>query len=101
MSDADRRRLRHFKDLLQEFHRGSIGFDQLTNKLEGLLEGFDGAESNLVKSLHTAWENLEVALAVALDRGIELPSIRDESVATTISHMNSLIDTSDIDLAND
>ena len=97
--ERERRQVCLMQERIEEFRAGSIPLARLISDLEGLLEARTRASRSWIGEFRSAWGDLEVPYAVALDRLTPIPDARDPTVADGLLALDELVASALADLA--
>ncbi len=89
--ERERRQLRLMDERIEQFRNGSLSLARLISDLEGLLEARTLASDQWVDDFRSAWADLEIPYAVALDRLTPIPDAHDPTIADGLFDLDRLI----------
>jgi hypothetical protein len=89
--ERERRQLVLMQGRIAGFRSGDVSLGGLISDLEGLLEARALASEQWVDDFRSAWGDLEISYAVALDRLTPIPDAHDPVVADGLFDLDALI----------
>lgn len=89
--DRELRQLRLMEDRLRAFARGELAIGPTIADLEGLLWALQQTPEAWRDQFREEWGELEIAYAVALDRGLPVPDATDPTIRGSVDAMIVLI----------
>ena len=90
-SDREQRQLDLMLDRISQFRRQELTIKQAVNDLEALLYELEESEEAWRDAYLEHWGVLEVSFALALDRGLPMPTAEDWAIAEAWGAMEQLI----------
>jgi hypothetical protein len=99
MIERERRQLTMMNEQILRFRSGDLSLGRLIADLEGLLAALTFATDEWIDDFWSAWGDLEIPYAVALDRLTPIPDARDPNVADGLFELDVLIRQAIADLA--
>ena len=76
---------------IEQFRRATLPLSKLISDLEGLLEARTLATEEWIDDFRSAWGDLEMPYAIALDRLTAIPDAHDPTVADGLLDLDELI----------
>lgn len=89
--ERERRQLVLMRECIARFQSGGVSFGRLISDLEGLLEARERASEQWIDDFRSAWGDLEIPYAVALDRLTAIPDAHDPVVGDGFFDLDALI----------
>lgn len=89
--ERERRQLVLMQERIDGFRSGDVSLWGLIGDLEGLLGARALATEQWVDDFRSAWGDLEISYAVALDRLTPIPDAHDPGVADGLFDLDALI----------
>jgi hypothetical protein len=89
--ERERRQLVLMQERIAKFRAGDVSLGTLISDLEGLLEARERASDSWIDDFRSAWGDLEIPYAVALDRLTPIPDAHDPIVADGLFDLDALI----------
>ena len=90
-TERERRQLVLMQDRIAGFRSGAVSLGVLIADLEGLMEARALASEQWIDGFRSAWGDLEISYAVALDRLTPIPDAHDPVVADGLLDLDALI----------
>jgi hypothetical protein len=90
-SEREQRQYALMRERVADFRAGRRDIGPVIADLKGLLRALQETSEDWRDRFVEAWSGLEIAYAVALDRGTALPTPADPDVAESLDDLDALI----------